>query len=449
MIHALALATAAAFAATLAAAAHGHDWPAGACGLPPAPLVVEYAEASVAPAIRNTFAAVRPPLVLATSGAAVGSELRERGAHTIMWQMNIQRLIGNTTAPADPSMISAAADVLYERAVATTGCATPSVALNELQGSWIATPWSSTNAQYRANTLAFLRRLHERGAHPYLMVTTTPQPFTASPEAAAWWRDAAEVSDLVLQVHFDARRLYDKGPLTAGRVRRAKMRSVIAQFAALGIPPGRLGLLHGFQSGRGFGGREGLLLAHWLRVVKWEMLAARQVLGESVAAGAPIGSDWSWGWGDFPELSTVDPQKPITACVYLWARNPLLCDGPGRAAAAGVAFNASLTEGPILLPPNVECQVGAAAIRSDAVSRFAALRAGDAALGRTVALASLFQRVVEHGSVDAGEVAARRRRSCARGSAATSPLTTRRLPRRTRTSQSRATSSATSSDASR
>jgi hypothetical protein len=381
-------------------AARAHHWVPGACGLPTTlPLEVEYAEVSVSPRILDEiFATARPPLTLATSGTALGAHLRAFGAHTVYWQMKIERMLGGTATPADPSTIDAAADRLYERAVASTGCLTPSIALNELQGNWMPTPWPLSYAQYRANALELVRRLHARGAHPYLMVTTSPPTFTDSPEAAEWWREAAQVSDIVLQVHFDARYVYGRGPLLASRARRMKMRRVLDQFTALGIPPERLGLLHGFQSGRGFGGREGIRLDKWLRVVKWEVLATRQVLAERAAAGAQIGSDWSWGWGDYPTLSRVDPDKPVTACVYLWARNADLCDGPALAESWGVRFDTSLTEGQILLPAGTQCVFGSDRreyISSDTLAALAAVDVGGRPLGRRSALSTLFQWLVD------------------------------------------------------
>ena len=408
MTRAVAVSVACLLAGVFPSVARAHHWVPGACGLPTAqPLNVEYAEVSVSPTIRNQlFAPVRPPLVLATSGTALGAELRAGGAHTVHWTMRLITYAGSPGYPAAPEGIIAAADRLYARAVGTTGCATPSIALNELYGARLPPPWSVTNTMYRANLLAFLRRLHERGAHPYLLVITTPAPFTGSPEAAAWWRQAAAVSDLVLQVHFNGRFIHSLGALQAGKRRRGKMRRVIEQFARLGIPPQRLGLFHGFQSGHG--GREGLPLASWLRVVKWEVLATRQVLTERAAAGVQIGSDWSWGWGDFPELSKVDPHKHITACVYLWVRDPSFCDGPTRAAAAGAPFNTSLDEGHVWLRPNVQCAYASHVIPTDVVARFAALRTESGLLGQRFALAALYQRILERprAFVDPAEVAA-------------------------------------------
>lgn len=360
----LVLAGLGALALAVPSQAVAHHWPAGVCGLPATlPLHAEFAEVSVSPVIRNhVFGPARPPLVLASSGNVVPLELRTLGAHTVYWQMKLQRLVGNTRAPTGLDSIADAAGRLAERAATQSGCATPLIALNELQGAWLETPWSPTNAQYRASVLALLTELHARGAHPYLLVPTKPKPFTESAEAAWWWQQVSSVSDIVLQVHFDGRYIAKKGPLAGSRRRRMAMRRVLTQFHALGIAPERLGLLHGFQSGRGFGGREGLPLRDWLRVVKWETLAARQVATERAAAGAPVGSDWSWGWGDFPAItpSSVDPAKPVTACVYLWTRDPALCDAPAVALARGTAFNLSLTEGQIMLPHTVPVRSAAA-----------------------------------------------------------------------------------------
>ena len=396
-----ALATFALLAVGLAfpASAGAHHWTAGACGLPgELPLRVEYAEVSVSPTILDEiFGPARPPLVLASSGLSVPPRVRALGAHTAFWEMKIERRLGTTGRPADPATIVPAADRLYERAVASSGCSTPLIALNELQGNWLPTPWSVTTAQYRANALALVGRLHERGAHPFLMVTTSPRPYTDSLEAAEWWRQAAAVSDLVLQVHFDGPYIHRQGPVVAGRLRRSKMRRVLDQFAAIGIPPARLGLLHGFQSGHGFGGREGLRLDRWLRVVKWEALAAKQVLAERAEDGAHIGSDWSWGWGDYPLLSRVDPDKHVTACVWLWARDPELCDGPGRAAAWGTTFNTSLSEGRIRLAPGVHCEIRSprGLIASVTVDELAAVGVGAATVGRARALTALLAWLVD------------------------------------------------------
>jgi hypothetical protein len=118
-------------------------------------------------------------------------------------------------------------------------------------------------------------------------------------------------------------------------------------FRAAGIPVERTGFMLGFQVAPGAAGREGLQpREEWFRFVKWNALAARQVVADTGAT-----SIWSWGWGNFGPQS-IDPDKPAAACVYLWTRSSALCDGP---AVAGPAFNTSLTEGQIVLPAGVQC----------------------------------------------------------------------------------------------
>ena len=91
----------------------------------------------------------------------------------------------------------------------------------------------------------------------------------------------------------------------------------------------------GFQTRRGSGGREGLEPATaWFRTVKWQALAARYVANEM-----KFNSIWSWGWPEYKTVpGEIDPDKRRAACVYLWTRNPKLCNGP---ATAGKGFNAS------------------------------------------------------------------------------------------------------------
>jgi hypothetical protein len=119
--------------------------------------------------------------------------------------------------------------------------------------------------------------------------------------------------------------------------------------------------------------------------VKWNALAARQVwLDEGT------GSIWSWGWGVFGPTS-VDPDKPAAACVYLWTRDPSMCDGPGM---AGPAFNTSLTEGQIVLPTGAQCTLAGGAVTAAAVQDLARLtRSPQTALTALFARAALRLRV--------------------------------------------------------
>ena len=94
------------------------------------------------------------------------SEARAASARPSSSISNFNNRVGTPTVPADPATIADRADRLYDFAVSVTGCQTPWIALNELFGAQTPTPWTTTTAQYRANTLALVRRLAERGRGP-------------------------------------------------------------------------------------------------------------------------------------------------------------------------------------------------------------------------------------------------------------------------------------------
>jgi hypothetical protein len=352
---------------------------AAQCGLPDTkPLWIEYAEGSVG--FRQAVFA-RPGIVAATSGTAVPAALRRGGAQTVYWQMKLGAIVGTTTAPADPATIPDAAQKLFDRAAASSACATPLIALNELNGASTTTPWTTTNAQYRANVLELMRQLTSRGAHPFLLVSSAP--YTGG-EAADWWRQAAQVGDLVPEVYFNAPAVAKQGVILGSRRMRTALRSAVAAYTAIGIPVARLGFVLGFQSGPGAGGREGLQPSSaWFEFAKLYTLAAKRV-----AAEFGVATVWTWGWGTFDDAG-ADGDKEAAACVYLWTRDQSLCDGP---AAAGAGFDDSLSEGQIDLPQGVQCSLDGLVMRQTDLSRMTAVTHD-----RDVAFTILFDRLAAGG----------------------------------------------------
>ena len=316
------------------------------------------------------------------AGASTGefpAKLRALGAKTVYWDMNFNRRVGTPSAPADPGAIVERANRLFDFAATQSGCEKPLIALNELFGAHLPTPWSASNERYRQNVLLLLRTLAERGARPFLLISSTPY---TSGEAADWWREAARYADLVPEVYFNARAIYNAGPIVGNRTLRRGFRRAIAQFVAIGIPSSKVGLVLGFQTAPGAGGREGLRPARaWFETIKWQVLAARQVARE-----LRIASIWSWGWATYTARA-VDPDKAAAACVYLWTRAPSLCDGP---RAAGAAWNASRTDGQIALRATLKCSLGRRGITTGAVAALSRVT-GD----RDVALSILLARLVE------------------------------------------------------
>ena len=175
-----------------------------------------------------------------------------------------------------------------------------------------------------------------------------------------------------------------QGVILGSRRMRMVLRSAVAAYTAIGIPVAKIGFVLGFQSGPGAGGREGLQPSSaWFEFTKLYTLAAKRV-----AAEFGIATVWSWGWGTF-NVAGADPDKQAAACVYLWTRDPNLCDGP---AAAGDGFVDSLSEGQIDLPQGVQCSLDAKAMRQTDLSRLTAVTHD-----RDVAFTILFDRLVESG----------------------------------------------------
>jgi hypothetical protein len=361
--------------AVVAGASSEHARAAPTCGLPASsPLWIDYAD-GLTTDVRDVFA--RPGVVVSSSGTALPAYFRAHGAATTYFALHLPALVGQPSAPADPASIAAAAAKLRSQAVASTGCATPQIALNELFGSNLPAPWSATNTVYRANVLALMQQLAAGGAFPVLLVHGD---YTVAGATADWWRQVAQTGEIVYEDYYDAPHISALGSLMGNRRMRLGIRHVVGDFGGIGIPPARLGVMLGFHAGLtpGIGGREGLQPREaWLQVVKWEALAARQVASERGFA-----SIWSWGWAAF---SGADPDKAAAACVYLWARDQSLCNGP---TAGGPAFNSSLVEGQIVLPSGIACTLQGGQVATAAVDALAALTHD-----RHAALSAVFARI--------------------------------------------------------
>lgn len=346
------------------------------CGIPDGhPLWVDYAG-------HDSPVPHKPGLTLAfSSGTEKPAAARAAGSATVFFDLNFNRRVGTPTVPTDPATIADRADRLYDFAVSVTGCTTPWIALNELFAADVPTPWTRTTAQYFANTLALVRRLSERGAKPFVTIANPPY---LQGEALVWWRDLARVAVLIRQVFFTSptpKGLHAMGPVRASRSMRSGLRGLVRRFTDAGIPANRVALELQFQSAPRTFGREGLQPSwKWFDIVKLQALAVRQVTNE-----LRTHSIWSWGWATF-SAAGVDPDKDEAVCVWLWARDPRLCDGP---AVAGPRFDRSLTVGQLNLRRGVMCTTSAGAIRSGSVSTLARTTRD-----RDVATSLLLERLV-------------------------------------------------------
>lgn len=327
------------------------------------------------PALADVFG--RPGVIMAVSSGDFPARMRAQGAVTVYFDLNFKNRVGIPTAPFDTETVLTKANNLYNIASQQTACDTPWMAENELFGAGLETPWSDSNTQYRKNVLLYLQTVAARGARPFLLVNS--KPYTGG-DAAAWWQQVAAVADVVRETYVNDKNVYAAGPLVGNRMLRQALRNGLDDFLAIGIPAARLGVMLGFQTTKGTGGREGLKPAQaWFEVVKWQALAARQISKE-----LHIASIWSWGWGQW-SLGELDPDKAAAGCVWLWTRAPALCDGP---EAAGPGWNESLTQGQIRLQAGVRCKVGSARITDAAVASLARAT-GDAEVAASALLARI------------------------------------------------------------
>ncbi len=361
------------------------------CALPSqTPVWLDFADGSVP--FWNLFA--KPGIVAMASNYIYPPKLRAAGAQTVYFDLYLNRRMGTPSAPADPATIVDKANKFYDYAAGAMDCSNPVIAENELFGAWLSTPWSPTNVQYRANVLLFLQTLRARGAQPWLLVNSAP--YTAPGPALDWWRQVADVAGIVREVYFPAPLIYKQGPILGSRTLRQSFRNGILDFTKIGIPVSKLGIFVGFQTTKGTGGREGLAAVPWFRTVKWQVLAARYVAREM-----KFNSVWSWGWAEWKTLpGEMDPAKWRAACVYLWTRDPRLCNGPH---AAGSGFNKSRTEGQLILPAGLRCRLGTASVHWSAIDPIVKLT-GDPEVGFTNAFARAVQQ--RTAPVSTGEILA-------------------------------------------
>ena len=290
----------------------------------------------------------KPGVIAAVPNIGLPAQIRALGGTTVYFDPHLKGRVGVPNQPADPAVIDARADKFFIYVENSTHCSNSLIAENELYGASLASPWSPTNAQYRANVLRFLTRLHDLGGQPWLLVNSKPY---AAGEAGDWWRAVAQVAGIVREVYFPAPLIYRQGAVLGSRTLRTAFRRAILDFTQMGIPTSKLGIFVGFQTTKGTGGREGLKPATaWFEVVKLQALAAKQVAKEMKFHGI-----WSWGWAEYKTVpGEIDPDKARAACVYLWTRNANLCNAP---AAVGKGFDRSRTEGQLSLPKRIRCQL--------------------------------------------------------------------------------------------
>jgi hypothetical protein len=364
-------------AAAFFAAAARPD-PAGAatpCGLPENGTAwVDFADGTVP----FWYRFARPGVIAAASNFIYPPKLRAAGAKTVYFDLYLNSRVGTPDKPEKETVVVDWAQRIFYRAVASSGCSRPWMALNELFGAHTTTPWTPNNAAYRHNVIVFVKTLRDLGARPMLLISS--RPYTQG-DAGLWWREAAHYADLVQEVYFTGRLINQQGPVAGSRTLRSRFREAARAFTDIGIPGKKVGIMLGFQASN----RGSMAAVPWFHHVKLQALAIKEVAREF-----QLGSVWSWGW-QARNTAQADPDKEAAACVWLWTRAPRLCDGP---AAAGPDFDPSFTSGQITLARGVRCAIDDRAITSTGITQLARLT-GD----RDVAFSAAYAREVLAGLV--------------------------------------------------
>jgi hypothetical protein len=348
---------------------------AGTCGLPSTqPIWFDFGQTYLEPIFGQAGVAI---------GASTGdwpAHMRSLGAATVYFDLNLRNRVGTPTKPTETDTMPDRAKRLYDFASQQTGCSTPIVVFNELQGPGLVSPWSDTNAKYRANVLALIQNIAQLGAKPVLLV---PAAIYADGDALNWWMQVSQTAELVREIYVPATATWKQGSVLGNRTLRDKYRAAVDNLTSIGIPANKVGIMVSFGTTKGQGGRNGLQpVSAWYEVAKWQALAAKQVASET-----GIASVWSWGWGRW-SVGEQDPDKGRAACVWLWARSSSLCDAPRQ---LGPGFDTSLRDGQLsVIPSTAQCLIGKRTITNAQISQLQALTDD-----RDTAYSALFERFVE------------------------------------------------------
>ena len=353
---------------------------ADGCGLPTGGTAwIDFADGTVP----FWYRFARPGVIAAASNFIYPAQLRAGGAKTVYFDLYLNGRVGTPDKPESEAKVIDWAQRIFYRAAASSGCSRPWMALNELFGASTTTPWTPNNAAYRHNIITFIRALRELGARPMLLISS--RPYTQG-EAGLWWREAAAYADLVQEVYFTGKLINRQGAVAGGRTVRARFREAVRTFTDIGIPAKKLGIMLGFQASN----RGSMAAIPWFHHVKLQALAIKQVTRET-----ELGSVWSWGW-QARNTAQADPDKEVGACIWLWTRDPRLCNAP---EAAGPDFDTSFTQQEITLPRGVRCSIGDRSITRAGVTQLTRVT-GDPG----IAFSAAYARAVLAGLVQVDDV---------------------------------------------
>ena len=252
---------------------------------------------------RDIFA--RPGTILAVSTGDFPAQVRAaRCAHHLLGHVP-ERAGGDADRAGHPRSSIARANTLFEYAAQQSSCSTPWIALNELFGASLQTPWSTRTRSTARTSSTYLQTLAARAP----AVPAREQRAVHGREAAAWWQQVAAVADIVRETYFSAKMLDAQGPVVGNRTLRARRCGPpSAAFSRSGFR--RRGSASCSVPDATAGRRAAPPQADAGLARRREMAGARRTAGRG---RAQISSIWSWGWGPWTKPEQL-PRKAAAAC---------------------------------------------------------------------------------------------------------------------------------------
>ena len=246
--------------------------------------------------------------------------------------MHLDAIVGSPAAPAGRRRTSRLRRAeLLVAAQASSGCATPIIALNEMAGQDSATPWSAGTTAYRANILALVTGAdHRRRAARSCSCPARRTRRTSRATPRVWWqqpRDRSRTS--CSRSTRPAPKIYRRARCSARARCASRSARRCSRSSRSACRPARLGVMLGFQSGIGYAGARG-------PAADRQLARGRQARGARGPAGRGASSGsrrvWSWGWGTFAARAAPTPTRRSPRAPTCGRAIRVLCDAarPGR-----------------------------------------------------------------------------------------------------------------------
>ena len=165
----------------------------------------------------------KPGVIAAASNLLFPPQLRAGGAHTVYFDLYLNNRVGSPSKRVDPAKIEDQANRIFYRAVASSGCAFPWIALNELFG---ANDDDALDARQRAVPRERARvRAHARRTRRASRSCSCPTaPVREPTRRSSGGGRSPQYAYIIREVYFAAPQINKLGPVLGSRRMRGAFR---------------------------------------------------------------------------------------------------------------------------------------------------------------------------------------------------------------------------------